>query len=111
MFNLIILFNCETNHFVDFIFELLKKHVKVLKHQFKQLNIGFAQTIIQKRKKSLTRNRIDFHCVQCHVLRWNSNINNKFLNEKQEEWKQVNQLEHERKSNMKKFQMLKEQWL
>ena len=76
--NLIILFKIERHdegEILDFIFNLLKKHVKVLKHQFKQLNIGIKQN-----------NNMDEY-DKYQIIEWNCNTDAKKLEQARKKWK------------------------
>ena len=54
--------------YIDWMFTLLKRNVKILKHQFKQLNIGI---------------NIDHDPCLYQVIEWNSNVDEKFLSERE----------------------------
>ena len=87
---------------VDWMFGILKKHSNILKHQFKQLNIGLW---IQQTKDSGASFK------RSNILEWNSNINGKILNDYQEKWNQSEQSKLEYDANTKKYQQLMEQWI
>ena len=82
---------------IDKLFQILKKNYVVLKHQFKQLNIG-----------CYTWNS-ELQNGKYHVLKWNSAIDVKFLNQQHKI-----SVDHSGDVNVKsmkeKFQELKNQW-
>ena len=70
---------------MDCFFEMLKKHVSILKHQFKQLNIG-----------------LEVHGTYC-TFEWNPQIDEKYL-EKQKHCQERNQ------GNKRKYKQWLKQW-
>ena len=76
---------------LDWGFKILRKHCKSLKDQFKSLNIGWK--IIYNRGQ----------VSRCYVLRWNSTINRKWLDEYQTKCKQNDQSTNECNENMQKY--------
>ena len=83
---------------MDWLFDILKKHEKLLKHQFGQLNIGL----------NIAQNN---NCQKCLVLEWNSNIDKKALNLVQIKYNHSRQSRNERNTNLKKYNQLLNQWL
>ena len=107
--NLNILIECITLIFdsnggdtADWIAGILKRNANVLGHQFAQLNIG-----LRVKQESLDSDHVV--CKACYVFEWNSTVNDKFL----AEYKQFvnNQSPTDRKSNVKKFRQLRDQWV
>lgn len=56
-----------TQRQIDWVFALLKRNVKILKHQFKQLRIGI--------------NVIGINTCMYQIIEWNSKVDEKFLNQ------------------------------
>ena len=81
---------------IDWIFGILKSNHKVLKHQFKQLNIG----IIRKDDPYVAQ--------QCYMLQWNPKVDDKWLDAYQATC-DCNALEDNEK-NTQKYSELKNQW-
>ena len=80
---------------LDWIFDVLKSHRKILKHQFKQLIIAI-------------HNR---DWKRCDILQWNPQVDDKQLDRQQEKCKQSDQSQLQREKNMQKYFELKNQWL
>ena len=83
---------------VDWVFQVLNNHEKLLKHQFGQLNIGLK----------IVHNCI---CQKCYVLEWNSKIDNKVLKSLQVKCNHSRQSKNERNTNIQRYHELKQQWL
>ena len=87
---------------IDWIFGILKKHSNILKYQFKQLNIGI---------KTAKTTDESFRRVNINILQWNSNIDNKFLDDYQERFDQLHQSTLELKTKSEQYQQLIQQWI
>ena len=85
---------------IDRIFDILKKYQNILKHQFKQLNIG-----IQRQKE------IDLSCKRVDIIKWNSNIDDKFLDNYRVKCYQYDQSKLQCKTNADQYQQLIQQWV
>ena len=88
----------ETKKYIKKIFQILRKHCKVLKHQFIQLNIAI------KKKHKLDK------LYAFESIEWNSEIDEKFLNEKEKEM-QYQISKSANKENELKYSQWKEQWV
>ena len=97
----------ETKPVVDLIFGLLRKNLKVLKHQFGQLNVGLKQVCEKEKEKEQGKNQYAQHC---DIIEWNADIDAQFLHKKRTELNEMNQEVTIIKINVAKFLELKEQW-
>ena len=86
-------------HFVAWIVGLMKQNKQILKHQFKQLNIGLYCPAQYKRQE-----RYD-------IVQWNPQINDKFLDQFQTNCNKLKQPTEEYDMNAKKYVALKNKWL
>ena len=95
------------NNTFGWFFDILKKNQIVLKHQFKQLNIGLRHVY-----KKLSRDmKIIDECKLCYILKWHPQIDNKFLDQFKTKFNKSWQSSLECQANALKYQRLKNQWL
>ena len=90
---LIAIYNQYANTIHD-IFQMLQRNIQLLKHQFKQLNIGFRIHLT-----TLTK---------YHLLTWNPKIDKKFLNEQYRICR--NNINCNVQSTKEEFEQVKNQW-
>ena len=79
---------------VDYILGIFKKHIKLLKYQFKQLNVAFYNI-----KEA------------CYVWEWNSNIDHKFLDQVKHKFCFEQQDVVECNKHKEKMMQLSNQWV
>lgn len=84
--NILLSFNICYEKFTDLMFNVLKQHAEILKHQFRQFNFGLQYGSSSDKK-------------QCNVIEWNCNIDEKWLDVKQKKWNKWNQLPSEFTTN------------
>ena len=83
---------------IDNIFQVFKNMKWILKYQFKQLNIGLHILFIKLNKQTY------------HVFKWNSSIDENFLDQQRKNCYRCDQDEDVKHKNQKMFCQLKDQW-
>ena len=69
------------NRLIDKLFTILRNNKQLLKHQFKTLNIGMRLSDENNDTK------------KCDIFSWNSSIDDKFIDSKEQCWKELGQRE------------------
>ena len=92
--NINILLNIWDAKTIDLFFELLKQYWKILKYQFKKLNIGLKGR---------------FNKYQ--IIEWNCNINDKKLDQERKKWDQLDSSPLQCQKYRKKYLELQNQWV
>ena len=95
--NVNILVNSNSSESIDEFFELLKKNIQLLKHQFKQLNIGLCMPSAASDKDKY------------YILQWNSKITDKYLDNQHELFVQNDNISNNTQLK-EKYQKLANQW-
>ena len=98
--NVNILLELDCQELWDWIFQILKINQIILKHQFEQLNIGLCDMSNTDRDQE-----------QCHILQWNSKIDEKFLKQFDTKCNTLYQKPSEREANLEKYVKWKKMWL
>ena len=78
---------------IDWIFKILKRNLQLLKYQFKQFVIGW---------------NIDWS--HFHVLEWNKEIDEKYLDQLKAVCKENNESQETRRQMKEKYLLLRDEW-
>ena len=91
---------------IDELFDVLRDNVKLLQHQFKQLNLGMHRHVLRGGEA----NKI--HAYRC--FSWNPSIDVAFINQQKNEWKSLLHIDddytkNDEQSNM--YEQFEQQWI
>ena len=96
--NVNIIVDIPENESIDWLFNLLKENQKILKYQFRHLNIAMVKNVEYPRKVYF-------------VLEWNKNVDDKHLNQAKKQFDKIKRDDPDQQQFKEKCLLMRTQWL